>query len=146
MTYGTKYEASVVQTFSTPAVQEQFIWITGGLDKNNEIRKSIQLVSLNGIVFEGPGMIEGIYEHCVVALSYKSVMVIGGKTSSNYQYNATFLYNFETNLWIRGPELLKGRQNRTMLVQVLKEMEPQQYMLLEVMMTVFNVLIQLKLL
>ena len=38
-------------------------------------------------------------------------MVIGGKTSSNYQYNATFLYNFETNLWIRGPELLKGRQN-----------------------------------
>ena len=80
--------------------------------------KSIQLVSLNGIVFEGPGMIEGIYEHCVVALSYKSVMVIGGKTSSNYQYNATFLYNFETNLC----------------------------MLLEVMMTVFNVLIQLKLL
>ena len=72
--------------------------------------KSIQLVSLNGIVFEGPGMIEGIYEHCVVALSYKSVMVIGAKTSSNYQYNATFLYNFETNLWIRGPELLKGRQ------------------------------------
>ena len=59
--------------------------------------KSIQLVSLNGIVFEGPGMIEGIYEHCVVALSYKSVMVIGGKTSSNYQY--------------QGPELLKGRQN-----------------------------------
>ena len=39
LTYGTKYEASVVQTFSTPAVQEQFIWITGGLDKNNEIRK-----------------------------------------------------------------------------------------------------------
>ena len=47
----------------------------------------------------------------MVALSYKSVMVIGGKTSSNYQYNATFLYNFETNLCIRGPELLKGRQN-----------------------------------
>ena len=108
--------------------------------------KSIQLVSLNGIVFEGPGMIEGIYEHCVVALSYKSVMVIGGKTSSNYQYNATFLYNFETNLWIRGPELLKGRQNRTMLVQVLKEREVLWYMLLEVMMTVFTVLIQLKLL
>ena len=24
--------------------------------------KSLQLVSLNGIVFEGPGMIEGIYD------------------------------------------------------------------------------------
>ena len=87
------------------------LWITGGhYDSTREFRKSVQLVSMNGTVLEGPDMIEGISEHCVVALSDKSVMVIGGETST-YQYNATFLYNFETNSWIGGPELSKGRKN-----------------------------------
>ena len=107
--HGTKHSASTVQLFNS-SVDEQVLWITGGHDDSTrEFRKSVQLVSMNGTVFEGPDMIEGISEHCVVALSDKGLMVIGGETS-NYQYNATFLYNFETNSWIRGPELLKGRK------------------------------------
>ena len=110
LNHGTKHSASAVQIYASNA-EEQVLWITGGLDDStHEFRKSVQHVSMNGSVFEGPDMIEGISEHCVVALSNKSVMVIGGQTSS-YQMNATFLYNFETKEWTKGPELLEGRKN-----------------------------------
>ena len=108
--YGTKYAASAVNIFNS-SLNEQHLWIIGGLeDVNRNSRQSVQLVSMNGNVLEGPDMKGGISEHCVVALGDKGVMVIGGNANNSYQYDQTFLYNLETKTWNHGRKLSKGRK------------------------------------
>ena len=74
---GLLHSSSAVQIHN--GSDEQFLWITGGGEVSGGPEKSVQLVSTNGSVLDGPEMTESVSCHCAVAISDKAILVIGGR-------------------------------------------------------------------
>ena len=105
---GIAQSASAVQKYRHS--DEQFLWITGGVEDSGSSQKSVQIVSVNGNVQEGPEMLESMSRHCAVAISDKAVLVVGGYVSQMGYSNKTQIYDFENSTWNPGPELNMGRE------------------------------------
>ena len=81
------------------------IWITGGSANGSELTTSI-LVNPNGETKQGPDLPIAVRDHCMVGINDNEYFLIGGYPNGN----RTFKYNFATEEWTPGPDLLNHRQ------------------------------------
>ena len=60
-----------------------------------------------------PGLVEGVYYHCMVLVNKSSVMLIGGSTEESFYSVKTYFYNFDTKGWTEGPKLNRSRSHHS---------------------------------
>ena len=94
-------------------LNENTFWISGGYNGENLLNSSEIIEyfpnSDTWLSTSGPDLPTAINHHSSVMLNEFEAMIIGGYTESDS--NKTFVYNFETRQWRKGPDLIKGREN-----------------------------------
>ena len=99
LTHEANFAASVVMN------NAEFLWITGGYNSSVTFQSKTQLVFSNGSILAGPEMPKKLANHCIVALSGTTALIIGGRDEEHNYSNKTFLYDFESKEWSNGSEL-----------------------------------------
>ena len=99
LTHEANFAASVVMN------NAEFLWITGGYNSSVTFQSKTQLVFSNGSILAGPEMPKKLANHCIVALSGTTALIIGGRDEEHNYSNKTFLYDFESKKWSNGSEL-----------------------------------------
>ena len=90
------------------------LWVTGGGDGTNSYQKSTEYITVNEEVTEaimnpGPDLPIAMVYHVIIANNQSCAMVIGGTTTDNDYSRKTWYYDWESENWIKGPELATGR-------------------------------------
>ncbi len=87
----------------------QTLWITGGGSGPYTWLNSTEYFSLTSRRSQwGPPLPIKVSRHCMVKLSPTRVMLIGGYERTIDYEDRTWIYDFTTKKWTRGPSLLEG--------------------------------------
>ena len=82
-------------------MNNEFLWVTGGLNDENEALASTELVTAHGS-FPYVELPDALYGHCITAFN---------DTSALLTYHAgVFLFDMETQSWTAAPLMLQIRQ------------------------------------
>ena len=106
--YGTNHVIimnSVRESFSSVALSDDRIWITGGWDENLNNLDSTEFVTMDGAV-NGPTLPEAVSSHCSVKVK-ELVYLLGGDTATGknvWVANPSNGYAF-----VQGPSMITGR-------------------------------------
>ena len=82
--------------------------IFGGHKGSNRLQTS-ELISIYGVVEDGPALQEAVEGHAITSVNSKVSILTGGSTSANYYSPKTWYFNHETGAFSSGPPLVVGR-------------------------------------
>lgn len=72
-------------------------------------RDTSQNVGVNGTVWPGPHLPNGVHGHCTVSIDNTTLMVIGGHTGTPIPTALSYFYDISTQTWSHGPRLSSER-------------------------------------
>ena len=79
------------------------LWVTGGHDHFYHRVRSTEFVTF-GSSHAGPDLPIALYGHCAVRMNSSAAMIIGGYNGHGY-HSKTWIANFKTQTWTKGPDL-----------------------------------------
>ena len=80
------------------------LWVTGGGTESDSGNKSF-FMKANGEITKGPDLPGAVTDHCIVSLNNNEFAIIGGNGALGFSGNTTWIYNFASQQWTKGPEL-----------------------------------------
>jgi hypothetical protein len=95
-------------------LDNETLWVTGGLDSFSTRLATTEFVSLNESKF-GPDLPMKTYDHCMVKINEGTIMMTGG--SSNSVFNSVFNYDIENQTWTSGPDMISPRRGHACGIQ-----------------------------
>jgi hypothetical protein len=84
--------------------------VFGGRSSSSSISKTSETINVDGEVSDGPELPTGVYSHAMTAINDTVSLLSGGWTNANYYSAQTWYYNYDTEAFTFGPDLLEGRR------------------------------------
>ena len=101
------------QYASSIKLNDTTMWITGGLDSNDNRLYSTEFVTVNGSSI-GPNIPFRVLKHCMVQFKPNGIMLIGGRQNDDKYSARTWIIDLGDNFSvIEGPTLKKGRESHS---------------------------------
>ena len=97
--------------YARSIVTQGHIWITGGLDKNDNKLSSTEFIPKRST--SAPRLPEPVAYHALVSLNETTSILIGGYTNSDSTSSKTHYFDHQSQSWKDGPSLMKGRFEHT---------------------------------
>jgi hypothetical protein len=89
-------------------LDDEQLWVTGGLDMSKNKLATTEIVTLTGSKF-GPDLPYALYDHCMVKINEGTIMMTGGEHIYGIT-NAVFNYDIESQTWTPGPDMISPRR------------------------------------
>jgi hypothetical protein len=98
-------------TAASLVLNHSHIWITGGLDGNQDRLSSTELVSVGQPTSKGPELPKAVYGHCLVRVNDSTALLIGG--FDGWFSDESYYMSLEDQSWSQGLNLKEGRYAHT---------------------------------